>query len=73
MAEPERIDWPGLMRIGLGQLRLAPDEFWAMTPVEFRCAMEGAGLVPIGGQALGRSHLRALIAAFPDRIDGGET
>ncbi len=66
MAEPDRIDWPGLMRIGLGQLRLAPDVFWAMTPAEFRCAMEGAGIVPIGGLAPDRASLRELMAAFPD-------
>ncbi|MEO1494285.1 MAG: rcc01693 family protein [Pseudomonadota bacterium] len=61
-----RTDWPGLMRLGLGVLRLPPDAFWAMTPAEFRHALEGAGLVPLGGGALGRDRLAELMAAFPD-------
>ncbi len=59
-------DWPGLMRLGLGVLRLTPDAFWTMTPAEFRHALEGAGLVPVGGTALGRDRLAELMAAFPD-------
>ena len=30
------LDWPGLMRAGLGQLRLTPDAFWRLTPIELR-------------------------------------
>ena len=29
-----RIAWPGLMRLGLVQLRLAPEVFWDLTPAE---------------------------------------
>ena len=29
-----RLDWAGLLRAGLGQLRLTPPEFWRLTPVE---------------------------------------
>jgi uncharacterized phage protein (TIGR02216 family) len=70
MGEP--VDWPGLMRLGLGALRLPPDVFWSMTPGEFRRALEGAGLVPIGGGArsMDRGRLAELMAAFPDRRAG---
>lgn len=64
---PPPIDWPGLMRLGLGALRLAPDVFWSMTPGEFRRALEGAGLLPAGaGTDMDRMRLDALMAAFPD-------
>ncbi len=29
-------DWPSLLRVALTHLHLKPDEFWALTPVEFR-------------------------------------
>ena len=64
-AEP--VDWPGLMRLGLGVLRLSPEAFWSMTPGELRLALEGAGVLPVGGaQPMGRSRLAELMAAFPD-------
>ena len=62
----EALDWDGLMRLGLGALRLPPDQFWAMTPLELCRALEGAGLRPIRGSALDRSALERLMAAFPD-------
>ncbi len=62
----DRIDWPSLMRLGLGVLRLAPGDFWSMTPAEFRHALEGAGIVPVGGQVPNRAGLQALMDAFPD-------
>jgi len=64
---PGPIDWPGLMRLGLGALRLSPDAFWKMTPSEFRHALEGAGIVPISGATFGRARLAEMMAAFPDR------
>lgn len=56
------------MRLGLGVLRLPPEAFWAMTPGEFRRALEGAGIVPIGGGArsMDRGRLAELMTAFPD-------
>ena len=30
------IDWPGLIRAGLVDLRLSPEAFWRLTPVELR-------------------------------------
>ncbi len=68
------VDWPGLMRAGLGALRLPPEVFWAMTPVEFLRALEGAGLLTAPTGALTRADLAALMAAYPDRpIERGET
>jgi uncharacterized phage protein (TIGR02216 family) len=60
------VDWPVLMRLGLGALRLAPEAFWAMTPVELIRAAEGAGLTGVREAALSRSGLEALMAAHPD-------
>lgn len=61
------IDWRHLMRLGLGTLRLPPEVFWAMTPAEFLAALEGAGLVPVGG-GMDRGVLAALMATFPDDV-----
>jgi uncharacterized phage protein (TIGR02216 family) len=64
--KPERIDWDNLMRLGLGVLRLEPDAFWGMTPIELLRALEGSGVVPVGGTGLRRSGLERLMAAYPD-------
>lgn len=68
----ERIDWPQLMRLGLGALRLPPPAFWEMTPPELLAALEGAGLAaPEGGAAtMTRTGLAALMARFPDQGHG---
>lgn len=66
----ERVDWGGLMRVGLGLLRLPPEVFWGMTPCELARALEGAGVVPFGGSTLRRGDLDALIAKFPDAEEG---
>ncbi|TVQ55951.1 MAG: phage tail assembly chaperone [Rhodobacteraceae bacterium] len=59
-----RLDWAGLMRLGLGRLGLAPATFWEMTPVELRRAAEGRfGVAPA---PLGRAGLQALMARHPD-------
>jgi uncharacterized phage protein (TIGR02216 family) len=55
-------DWPVLLQVGLGRLRLTPDRFWALTPVELRL-MAGPAKGP---PALGRSGLAALMKSFPD-------
>ncbi len=70
MAEP--VDWAGLMRLGLGQLQLDPDAFWAMTPGELLRAAEGAGLLAEGGQGIDRAVLSTLMAAFPDDVSPEE-
>lgn len=61
----EMIDWPALMRLGLGALRLPPDVFWAMTPRELRAAADpGGGAKP--ARPMARIELAALTARFPD-------
>lgn len=57
-----RIDWPGLMRIGLHELGLLPDAFWRLTPNELQIRL---GAVP-GNSPLTRARLEDLAAAFPD-------
>lgn len=52
------------MAFGFGRLRLAPNDFWAMTPRELAAAVEGL-LGPIPA-SLERNALDALIARFPD-------
>ncbi|MFT6774429.1 MAG: putative phage protein (TIGR02216 family) [Paracoccaceae bacterium] len=65
--KPGRIDWPGLMRVGLGALRLTPEAFWSMTPREFEaaCTVLGFGAED-GREAMSRSRLDALRARYPD-------
>lgn len=57
--------WTDAMRFGFGTLRLAPREFWGLTPRELAAAFEGAS-----GRARGRPPERPvldrLMAAFPD-------
>lgn len=57
-----RIAWPALMRLGMAELRLAPEVFWNLTPAELRL-IAGAG-APAG--ALDRAGFEALAARFPD-------
>ncbi len=55
------------MAVGFGLLRLSPEAFWAMTPVEFghavRVRSPGRGPAPL------RADLIALMRAFPDRSE----
>lgn len=59
------MDWPGLMRLGLRDLRLRPAEFWALTPAEL--------LVMLGLEAsrpaITRARLAQLARAYPDTTD----
>ena len=57
-----RIDWPGLMRAGLFELRLSPEVFWRLTPVELKIMLGAENTAP----ALTRARLEELAAAFPD-------
>ncbi len=56
-------DWPAMMKLGLRQLALAPDCFWALTPAEF-AVMLGSDLGP---QTLTRRGFEALMDAYPDQ------
>ena len=60
------LDWPALMRAGLVGLRLAPREFWALTPAELWLMLGQGGVAP----AMTRKGLDALLAAFPDKTKG---
>ena len=62
-AEP--FPWRQAMAIGLGALRLSPQEFWRMTPREFAAALRGLYGEP--APPLDRATLDALAARFPDR------
>lgn len=62
-------DWPGLMRLGMVQLRLAPEHFWSLTPAELRL-LAGEQAVP---GPLTRTGLAALLAKFPDERRPAET
>jgi uncharacterized phage protein (TIGR02216 family) len=54
------------MTAGLGMLRLAPRDFWAMTPRELDAALRGAfGLMTLP-PAMTRHDLASLMTAFPD-------
>lgn len=61
----DRLAWEQMMRLGLGTLRLAPDAFWAMTPVEFLRALEGAGVLGASAPPT-RGELERLMARHPD-------
>jgi uncharacterized phage protein (TIGR02216 family) len=59
------MDWPGLMRMGLHELRLMPADFWALTPAELLVKL---GL-EAGQPALTRARLEDLVRTYPDRTD----
>lgn len=59
----KRIEWQRLVRLGLAELGLLPDEFWGLTPIEL---MLMAGDSP-AREALTRAGLEELVARFPDR------
>lgn len=56
--------WDAVMAFGLGQLRLSPRDFWAMTPREIGCAMSRHGQATTAPP--GREALQRLMTAFPD-------
>lgn len=60
------IDWAGLMRAGLRELRLEPAVFWRLTPVELRMMLGAEQAAP----PLTRARLAELAAAFPDMEKG---
>ena len=68
---PEPFPWARALAIGLGVLRLSPDEFWNMTPREFAAALHGLHGDPAA--PLDRAALDALIARFPDRGRSGSS
>lgn len=63
-AAPSGLDWPGLMRAGLGDLGLKPWEFWALTPAELALMLGVDPMASAGG--MNRARLDELLARFPD-------
>lgn len=60
-----RFPWDRAMELGLGQLRLAPDQFWSMTLRELSAAAKGAG-VASSVSVLSRARFETLVKNFPD-------
>lgn len=52
------------MALGLGDLRLAPGDFWALSLCEWRALVEARFGCP--APALTRARLDALIRMYPD-------
>jgi len=52
------------MGLAFGLLRLSPDAFWAMTPIEFNAALQALGFSKTG--SLSREELARLMRLFPD-------
>jgi uncharacterized phage protein (TIGR02216 family) len=59
--------WDEIMAFGFRVLRLSPDAFWSLTPLEVHAAM-GRGGGPLAPPR--RRDLAGLMAAFPDRRRG---
>ena len=55
-------DWAALLRIGLHQLRLRPDEVWALTPLEYLILLGIEG----GPPPMARARLEELAKSYPD-------
>ncbi|WP_432449814.1 phage tail assembly chaperone [Aliiroseovarius marinus] len=62
MSKETALDWPGMMRLGIGKLGLRPDQFWALTPIELAvmAGLDGKPAVCL------RARLDELALAFPD-------
>jgi uncharacterized phage protein (TIGR02216 family) len=61
--------WREAIGFGLGVLRLAPDQFWRMTPRELACAV-AAVRGPLTAPP-DRAMLDQLMRRFPDKPRGG--
>ncbi|HEY7764440.1 MAG TPA: rcc01693 family protein [Aestuariivirgaceae bacterium] len=59
-----RFPWRRTMQLGLGYLRLAPSEFWRMTPRELEAALTAAQAFE--PPSIERSDLSHLMRLFPD-------
>lgn len=63
------LHWPGLMRAGIGGLRLPPREFWALTPAELALMLGD----PAGVRPMSRTALDDLRKRWPDgRREGSD-
>ena len=62
MTAGSTLDWPGLMRAGMRDLRLMPDQFWQLTPSELALML---GVEPAPA-SMTRDRLADLLTKFPD-------
>jgi uncharacterized phage protein (TIGR02216 family) len=69
MSGEATLDWSGLMRAGIRDLRLRPDDFWALTPSELALML---GMEQVASR-MNRDGLARLQLKFPDtpRSEGG--
>jgi len=67
VSSPRPFPWDEALGFGLGVLRLPPEQFWRLTPVEL-AALARARRSP--GRAPDRAALEELMAAFPDPVGG---
>jgi uncharacterized phage protein (TIGR02216 family) len=65
VSKPQAFPWTRVLAIGLGALRLPPDQFWRMTPREFAAAVRG--FYGERSAPMERASLDALVRRFPDR------
>lgn len=61
---PSKLDWPGLMYVGLHQLGLSAAEFWDLTPNELSIKLGVNGAM---SSVMTRSGFSTLSARFPDK------
>ena len=59
-----KVNWAALIQLGLVDLRLSPDRFWALTPAELMLMAGGDGEVV----SLSRAGFADMAATFPDRV-----
>ncbi|MFT5967619.1 MAG: putative phage protein (TIGR02216 family) [Yoonia sp.] len=57
-----KFDWAALLKAGVRGLGLQPDQFWRLTPAEFRLMLG----IDAGSAPMSRSALDALSQAYPD-------
>jgi uncharacterized phage protein (TIGR02216 family) len=58
-----KFDWTALLKAGVRGLGLQPDQFWRLTPAEFRLMLG----IDAGSAPMGRSDLDALSQGYPDK------
>ena len=63
MSEMKPFPWLEAIAFGLGVLKLAPEQFWRMTPRELAYAIEAASG---RGAPLDRATLKQLMKRYPD-------
>lgn len=59
-----QFNWSALMQLGLHQLRLTPDQFWNLTPIELVIIASGTATA---NSSLTRKRLAELSVQFPDK------